>query len=113
MPLKKQHQNFRLYSKLTFGTGKISGDCANDGDGKTLPEFQDLKPGMSDAVVPALRERLAQEGDYVPCNDINKTDLYDECLFEAVQKFQIKTWIGSEGFVGKMTRKALYESAEE
>jgi murein L,D-transpeptidase YcbB/YkuD len=109
---KEATPSFPLYSKLIGALEKYQG-FVNKGGWKKLPEFQDLKPGMSDAVVPALRERLAQEGDYVPCNESNETELYDQCLFEAVQKFQIRHGLASEGYVGKMTRKALNESAEE
>ena len=103
---------FPLYNKLLMGLKKYQ-DIADTGGWGTLPDFKDLKPGMNDAVVPALRERLTQEGDYLPCEGNNDTEFYDECLFDAVKKFQSRHGLASEGYVGKMTRKALSESAEE
>ena len=103
---------FPLYDKLVVALEKYQG-IVNAGGWEALPEFKDLKPGMSDAVVPALRERLTKEGDYQPCEGNNDTELYDECLLEAVKSFQARHGLASEGFVGKMTRKALSESAEE
>ena len=77
-----------------------------------LPDFKDLKPGMSSPVVPLLRERLQIEGDYVPCEgvDANSTE-YDACLLKAVQKFQARHGLEAEGYIGKKTRKALAETA--
>ncbi len=103
---------FPLYDKLVTALEKYQG-IVNAGGWEALPEFKDLKPGMSDSVVPALRDRLTKEGDYVPCDDKNTTKRYDTCLVEAVKKFQVRHGLASEGFVGKMTRKALSESAEE
>lgn len=102
---------FPLYKKLVVALEKYQG-FVNAGGWEILPEFKDLKPGMSDAVVPVLRERLAKEGDYVSCDE-NATERYDACLLEAVKKFQARHGLAAEGYVGKMTRKALAESAEE
>ena len=102
---------FPLYKKLIVALEKYQG-FVNTGGWETLPEFKDLKPGMSDAVVPALRERLKKEGDYVSCDE-NVTEQYDTCLVEAVKKFQARHGLAAEGYVGKMTRKALRESAAE
>jgi len=103
---------FPLYEKLVVALEKYQGIVAAGG-WEVLPAFKDMKPGMSDPVVPALRERLTKEGDYVPCDDKNATKRYDKCLLKAVKKFQIRHGLEDEGFVGKMTRKALSESAEE
>ncbi|MEA3433075.1 MAG: L,D-transpeptidase family protein [Campylobacterota bacterium] len=103
---------FPLYEKLVVALEKYEG-FVNAGGWEVLPEFKDLKPGVSAPVVPALRERLTKEGDYLPCAEMNATERYDECLVEAVKKFQSRHGLASEGYVGKMTRKALIESAEE
>jgi len=108
---KEATPKFPLYSKLLLALEKYE-EIVRSGGWKALPDFKNLKPGMSDAVVPALRERLTKEGDYVPCDDINTTNRYDECLLEAVKKFQARHGLENKGFVGNMTRKALAESAE-
>lgn len=100
---------FPLYDKLIVALKKYQ-DIVKEGGWEALPEFKDLKPGMSDVVIPALRERLKKEGDYLSC-DTNETEFYDECLLGAVQKFQARHGLATEGFVGKMTRKALEQSA--
>ncbi|WP_294956851.1 L,D-transpeptidase family protein [Sulfurovum sp.] len=85
---------------------------AQAGGWPELPDFKDLKPGMHSSVVPLLRERLKIEGDYVPCAGIaaNSTH-YDSCLLEAVKRFQSRHGLEAEGYIGKMTRKALAETA--
>ena len=108
---KEATPTFPLYSKLVKALEKYQ-RFVNAGGWEVLPEFKDLKPGMSDFVVPILRERLTREGDYVPCDESNASERYDDCLVEAVKKFQTRHGLASEGYVGKMTRKALQESAE-
>ncbi|MEA3491610.1 MAG: L,D-transpeptidase family protein [Campylobacterota bacterium] len=103
---------FPLYGRLVMALKKYQ-DIANAGGWESLPEFKDLKPGMSDPIVPALRERLAKEGDYVPCDESSTTEHYDKCLVDAVKNFQSRHGLESEGYIGKMTRKALSESAED
>jgi len=103
---------FPLYDKLLTALKKYQ-DIVSNGGWDVLPDFKNLKPGMKDPVVPALRERLATEGDYVPCENSDATQRYDKCLVEAVKKFQARHGLEAKGFVGKMTRKALNESAQE
>lgn len=109
---KEATPHFYMYGKLLKGLEKYQ-EIVKAGGWEELPDFTDLKPGMNDPIVPELRERLAKEGDYVPCKESNNSDLYDECLVEAVKKFQNRHGLANEGYIGKMTRKALKESAEE
>lgn len=102
---------FPLHDKLMEALQKYQ-DIVAKGGWELLPDFKDLKPGKQASIVPALRERLKVEGDYVPCDENNVTELYDDCLVEAVERFQARHGLTAEGFVGKMTRKALSESAE-
>jgi len=102
---------FPLYDKLMGALQKYQ-DIVAKGGWETLPDFKDLKPGKQASIVPVLRERLKMEGDYIPCGENNETELYDECLVEAVKIFQARHGLTAEGFVGKMTRKSLNESAE-
>jgi murein L,D-transpeptidase YcbB/YkuD len=90
---------FPLYDKLVAALEKYQG-IVNAGGWEALPEFKDLKPGMSDPVVPALRERLTKEGDYQPCEGNSDIELYDECLLDAVKKFQSRHGLASEGEMG-------------
>jgi len=108
---KKAKPAFPLYDRYLTALEKYRAIVANGG-WKTLGEFKNLKPGMSAAIVPALRERLSLEGDYV-CDENETGEAYTGCLVEAVKKFQGRHGLETEGYVGKMTRKALSETAEE
>lgn len=103
---------FPLYDKLLAALEKYQGMAAAGG-WQVLPEFRDMEPGMKNAVIPLIRERLTMEDDYQPCSDKNTTTRYDSCLLEAVKKFQTRHGLTAEGYIGPMTRKALMESAEE
>ncbi|MCF6207666.1 MAG: L,D-transpeptidase family protein [Sulfurovum sp.] len=100
------------YERLVKGLQKYRA-IAEAGGWSKLPDFKDLKPGMHDPVVPLLRERLRIEGDYKACegSDANSTK-YDDCLLKAVKKFQARHGLQPEGYIGKLTRKALDETAQ-
>lgn len=108
---KEATPTFPLYGRMLTALKQYQ-KIVENGGWEQLPDFKNLKPGMKDPVVPALRERLSKEGDYLPCNEGSTTERYDACLVEAVKKFQARHGLEAEGFVGKMTRKALSESAE-
>lgn len=102
---------FPLYDRYLTALKKYQ-DIAAQGGWELLPDFENLKPGVTDPVVPALRKRLSIEGDYV-CDTNETGNHYTGCLVEAVKKFQGRHGLETEGFVGKMTRKALSETAQE
>jgi len=108
---EKAKPKFPGYDRLVKALQKYR-KIADTGGWPKLPEFKDLKPGMSSPVVPLLRERLQIEGDYEPCPgvDANSTE-YDDCLLTAVRKFQARHGLEAEGYIGKKTRKALAETA--
>ena len=101
---------FPLYDRLIKGLEKYE-SIVSSGGWEPLPAFKDLRPGMSDTTIPLIRERLRKEGDYVSCPDENETQKYDTCLLDAVKKFQTRHGLTAEGFIRKLTRKALDESA--
>lgn len=103
---------FPLYDKLLVALKKYQ-EIVSAGGWQKLPEFRDIELGMKDAVIPAIRERLAIEGDYQPCLENNDTELYDNCLLQAVKKFQARHGLTDAGYIGSMTRKSLMETAEE
>ena len=71
-----------------------------------------LKPGKSYRSIPALRERLKIEGDYVGCGT-EESRRYDDCLKKAVIAFQRRHGLLAKGIVGKATRKALNVPVEK
>jgi len=108
---KKAKPAFNHYDRMLNALKKYK-DIAARGGWETLPDFKNMKPGMHASVVPALRKRLAIEGDYV-CDKNETGTKYSGCLVDAVKKFQARHGLEAAGFVGKMTRKALNVSVEE
>jgi len=108
---EKAKPKYPDYDQLVKALQKYK-NIADAGGWPKLPDFKDLKPGMHHSVVPLLRKRLRIEGDYAPCDsvDANSTK-YDDCLLEAVKKFQARHGLEAEGYIGKKTRKALSETA--
>jgi len=109
---KEATPSFPMYKKLVIGLKKYQ-DIVNAGGWQLLPKFRDLKPNMSDEIIPNLRERLQIEGDYKPCQGVHESDIYDNCLLDAVKQFQLRHGLEPKGYIGKLTRKALNESAKE
>ena len=108
---KKAKPPFHHYDRMLNALKKYQ-DIAVQGGWEALPDFKNLKPGMSSSIMPALRERLAIEGDYV-CDHNETGNLYKGCLVDAVKHFQERHGLESEGYLGKMTRKTLSETAEQ
>jgi len=110
---EKATPKFPMYEKMLVALEKYQ-KITKDGGWEPLPKFKSLKPGAHSAVVPQLRERLAKEGDYLPseCPVPKDPKRYDKCLLEAVKKFQRRHGLEEKGYIGKLTQKALNESAE-
>ncbi len=111
---EKAVPKFPMYEKLLTGLEKYKKIAANGG-WEPLPSFKALRPGAYSDVVPLLRKRLAKEGFYDPaaCPKVTDEKKYDKCLVEAVKKFQRLHGLEDEGYIGKLTQKALNESAEQ
>ena len=76
------------------------------GGWQSLPDGPTLRPDAADPRVPALRERLAVEGDLVSqTGDASTT--YDSTLVTAVRRFQERHGLLPDGTVGKGTLRAL------
>jgi murein L,D-transpeptidase YcbB/YkuD len=70
-----------------------------------VPEGPDLKAGMTDARVAALRQRLAA-GGYLPEAEL-AGETFDEDVTQAVRLFQSEQYLPETGVVGRATRAAL------
>lgn len=79
------------------------------------PEFRKLEPGDTHAWVSLLRKRLAREGDYeYPDEDVfTKDSVYDDALVTAVQRFQKRHNLHTDGIIGKNTIEHLNMSVED
>ena len=91
------------YRDLRAGLARLHALEAQGG-WPTLPPGPTLKPGVSDARVPILRQRLAA-GGYLASADGG--EVYDVALVEAVRRFQDEQFIKADGAVGEGTRAAL------
>lgn len=75
------------------------------GGWEAVPAGPSLKPGMTDARVPALRRRLKISGDYAGALDDSTT--YDVALVAAVKVFQARHLLAPDGAIGPGTLREL------
>ncbi len=61
-----------------------------------------LKPGASDARIPAIRDRLMRSGDLAPYTP-GDPQMYDAKLAAGVKAFQRRHGLNDEGIIGKLT----------
>jgi murein L,D-transpeptidase YcbB/YkuD len=86
-------------------------DIASRGGWPQVPGGDVLKPGMEDARIPALRQRLLASGDLEGvASDIT---LYDPPLEAAVRVFQLRHGLEPDGVIGAKTYQALNRTVEE
>lgn len=82
---------------------------AASGGWPSVPDGPTLKPGMQDARIPVLRERLRVTKDLVPAgaDALPEDDVFDPALVTAVQNFQSRHGLTADGAVGPGTRAAM------
>ena len=76
-------------------------DILQRGGWKPVPEGPVLKPGMTDARILDLRQRLSVTGD-VPAGDLTSA-LFDANVEAGVKKYQQRHGLEADGIVGKST----------
>lgn len=108
----KASPQFPWYKTLFTALDKYQ-KMVDDGGWESLPVFKTIKPGENNHMIPLIRERLSKEGDYHGCSETVVTAKYDDCLLHAVKIFQKRHGLAVEGYIGKLTQKALNESAED
>lgn len=101
------------YDKLIKALHKLR-TVQSRGGWKLLTYYKPLKPGDNHAAVPPLRERLKASGDYKECSSksAKQTTFFDSCLKKAVQHFQYRHGLTTDGVVGKGTRWTINKSVE-
>ena len=102
-----QHPNYQI---LKEGLALYK-QRAGQGGWPTVPQGPSLKPGMQGERVAALRQRLAASGD-LPGTLVGG-ELYDPDLTAAVQQFQSRHGLDTDGLTGKNTLAAMNVSVEE
>jgi murein L,D-transpeptidase YcbB/YkuD len=93
--LKKKIED---YKKLAMG-----------GEWPTIPELPKIARGQSNPSIPLIRKRLSLSGDLKDCV-VNDSLVYDQCLVDAVKRFQERNGQESDGVIGKETARLLRES---
>lgn len=95
-----------FYDRLRIALAQLR-RIAGAGGWPGLPAGPTLKPGMSDARVPLLRQRLVLAG-LLPALPLPAAEqVYDEVLLKAVQRFQRESNLEPDGNVGPATRAEL------
>ena len=79
---------------------------AKSGEWPVIPNFNTLKPGANNGVIPLIRKRLYLSGDLQGC-ELSGSNIYDQCLVNAVKRFQKRNGQRADGVIGKSTRSAL------
>ena len=87
-------------------------DLAAKGGWGIVGPGANLKPGMSDPRVDAVRKLLGATGDYA-WRTPGDPHLYDEQLAIAVKRFQSRHGLESQGLIGKQTIVAMNVPVEE
>ena len=120
------------YNKLHQALKKLHTIKANGG-WRSLPYFKRLELGSKGDIVLQLRQRLKDSEDYSSCEDqqvnfsnnlfednqsletvhIDPDAVFDECLLQAVKKFQKRHGLIVDGIVGAGTRKVLNLTVDE
>ncbi|NOR40510.1 MAG: L,D-transpeptidase family protein, partial [Gammaproteobacteria bacterium] len=73
----------------------------------TRPAGPTLKPAMQDERVPLVRQRLLVAGDLTVAAAANEPLVYDAALQDAVEHFQLRHGLDTDGFIGKGTLAAM------
>jgi murein L,D-transpeptidase YcbB/YkuD len=88
-------------------------EIAAQGGWPALPAGPTLKPGMQDARIPLLRERLLRSGDLPQAAfDAFAGEDYDSELQAAVQRFQARHGLTDDGAIGRDTLEQLNTPVE-
>ncbi len=101
------------YRQLTTAAARYQNFVEHGGWSK-IPETPELRIGSSHQNIPIIRNRLAVENDTLnlPDPELNN-NYYDEKLEQAVQQFQRRHGLKTDGIIGPATRLAMNVSAAE
>ncbi len=86
---------------------------AAKGGWPSMPAGTRLKPGQPSAVTPALRQRLAMEGDLDPAHEKDADLVFGGVLVDAVKRFQERHRIKPDGVLSAETVAALNVPVEQ
>jgi murein L,D-transpeptidase YcbB/YkuD len=86
---------------------------AAKGGWPSVPAGTRLKLNQQSAAVPALRRRLAIEGDLDPSHENDESPVFDGSVVEAVKRFEERHRIEPDGIVDAATVRALNVPVEQ
>ncbi len=86
---------------------------AAKGGWPTIPTSTRLKPGQPSGVMPALRQRLAIEGDLDPEHENDPSPAVDPILVEAIKRFEERHRLEPDGVVDAEAVNALNISVQQ
>ncbi len=98
----------RLYKNLNKKFNEYR-DIALSGKWPKIPPFANIKIGQNNNSIPYIRKRLSLSGDLKGCG-VSDSILYDQCLFNAIKRFQKRNGQIADGVIGKTTGKLLSQS---
>lgn len=101
---------FHIYNNLKSALKRYR-QIAASGGWESIATGITIKPGMSDARVPGIRQRLILTGDL--SGDGEASVSYDAALVQAVMKFQYRHGMKIDGLVGNETIKAMNIPVED
>ena len=107
--LQPQHPEYRELQKALVRYREI----AAKGGWPSIPARTRLKPNQQSNVVPALRQRLAIEGDLDPAHEKDPSPIFDANVVEAVKRFEERHRIEPDGIVDPATVSALNVPVEQ
>ena len=81
-------------------------DLQRSGGWPIVPSGESIRPGESDARIPAVRRRLAVTDGPLPASSKN-ANVYDASLVNAVKRFQMRHGIPDDGVLGPKTIQAM------
>jgi murein L,D-transpeptidase YcbB/YkuD len=88
-------------------------ELAENGGWEKLPAFKPIKAGQSSKVIPSIRRHLAMEGDLGACRGDMQSEVYNECLQEAVKRFKLRHGLKGTSVIDGETRSVLNIPIEE
>lgn len=106
--LVPQHQPYRNLRDALKRYRKI----AEEGGWPTIPSGKTLHPDDTDPRIPAMWHLLILTGD-LPTDALQAPEEYDKNMIEAVQRFQDRHGLATDGLVGKKTLAAMNTPVEK
>lgn len=110
--LKEFTRRGPIYSRLQQALAEYR-KLAEAGGWASVAAGGTLKPGASDARVPAIAERLAVTGEIADAGPFATVTVYDKALVTGVRKFQTRHGLGIDGVIGPATLRAMNVPVED